>query len=317
MTLTQEERHTATLVLALERLARTFPRPWALTGGTCLQSYLPVEERRYSSDLEIITTATEEEAVAWMRSQDLEPGRVHDKALKCAITPDGTLFIIHSYPQADFDAADISTRTFEHYPLPKGVEPPAPVEARLLAVPFLLATKIWEAQRIGRGGERPKDAYDLARCLHLAPVADVMKKLAVYAAHQGRAGEEREIARRAAVYLDYYSQKGFDTFVSWSKRFVPEGSPPVDKAALAAAAKRLGDELGVSTKPSGREVCELLIRELTPKDLAPVAEKLGADKKLLRQYDNLREFVLGKTLEKIGEPLPKDAQELLKALQAL
>lgn len=316
-TLTQQERHTATLILALERLQTTFPYPWGLTGGTCLQSYLPVNQRRYSSDLEIITTATGAEAAAWMESQSMDTAVVNANAIKCSITPDGTLFIIHSYPKADFAATDITTRTFEHYPLPKGVQPPSPVEARLISVPYLLATKLWEVQRIGRGGERPKDAYDLARCLHLSPIADVMQKLDVYAAHQKNAGRAREIARRAGVYLEWYSGQGYVGFVNWSKQFVPANSAPVDQESLAKAANRLGKESGLSTKPTEEEACEFLIRELTPKDLAPLAEKLGADKRMLRQYDNLREFVLLKIQGKLVAPVPRTAEDLLARLKEI
>lgn len=49
--LPQRERFTATLLGTLAQLVHTAPFPWALTGGTALQSHFPPERRRYSTDI--------------------------------------------------------------------------------------------------------------------------------------------------------------------------------------------------------------------------------------------------------------------------
>jgi len=275
-----------------------------------------MEVRRYSSDLEIITTVTETRVREWMRSQSLKAEPVHAAAIKCALTPDGTLFVIHSYPQDDFDAADITPHPFEHFPITR-TRPPGKVEARLISAPYLLATKLWEVQRLGRGGERPKDAYDLAQCLSLAPTRDIFAKLETYVRHQGHGGRARDVARRAACYLDWYSAAGSKTFVTWSKRFIRADGPQPKPEDLHAAASLLAKELGFAPMFTEAEICEILIRELSPKDLTPIAKTLGCAPKTLSQYDNMREFVLVKLQPRLTAPYPMDAQDLLAKFREL
>lgn len=308
------ERYTATLLKTLAQLLYTATFPWALTGGTAFQSYLDPELRRYSTDLEIITTAGREEVQAWMQANGFPPGTVHARILKCALTPDGTLFVIHSYPQRDFEAAQIAVRKFQHYVLP-GAEPPEPLRIPLCSREFLLATKLFAIQEPNRGGERKKDAYDLAVGLPLAEAEPVLDRLEAYARHRGREGAAREIARSAGTWLAHFRGAGSTAFASWLKNYVPAASPETVQTRLRSVVASLSKALGGPIEPTEEERCRFLTQELTPADLAPLAKAFGFQGDPIKHSEKMRDFVLDAAMPRIPRPLPADKESLLAALQ--
>lgn len=307
------ERYTATLLKTLALLLHDAPFPWALTGGTALQSYFHPRQRRYSTDLEIMTPASREAVEAWMRARGLPPETVHARILKCQLTPDGTLFAIHSYPQRDFEAAQIATRKFDHYPFP-GAPPPESLAIQLCSLDFLLATKLFAIQEANRGGERKKDAYDLGVGLGMTDAASVLGRLDGYAIHRGRPGEGREIARAGGAWLAHLADVGFPSFASWLQNFVPAAPAEEERERLRSAVASLSKALGQAVEPTPEERCRFLVQELGPADLIPLAMALGFKADPYKQSEKLRDFVLEATLPKMPRPLPADKDALLEAL---
>jgi len=308
------ERYTATLLKTLAQLLYTAPFPWALTGGTAFQSYLRPVHRRYSTDLEIITTASGQEVEAWMLANGFPPETIHPRILKCALTPDGTLFVIHSYPQRDFEAAQIAMREFQHYDLP-GARPPEALQVPLCSRDFLLATKLFAIQEPNRGGERKKDAYDLAVGLPLEGTADVLGRLEAYAVHRGREGQAREIARCAGTWLAHFAAAGFPTFVAWLQNYVPAAPAEEVQKSLRSSVESLSKALGMAIEPTDEEQCRFLAQELTIADLAPLGKAFGFKGDPIKQSEKMRDFVLEAALPRIPRPLPAEKKGLLSALQ--
>lgn len=314
--LDRREQYTATLLTTLASIIETAPFEWGLTGGTALQSFLAKEDRRYSTDLEIITPATRDDVRDWMQDQGYTPEEMGSKALLTSLTPDGTLFVIHDYPPDDLEAADIVHEPFDHYPLQE-TPPPDHIDVPRLGLPYLLATKLYAIQEERRGGERKKDAYDLALALPLARTDDVLEKLEIYAAHQGRPGDHYEIARAAGAWLDHFASDGFSSLSRWMPNYVPQADPTEVRDGLEAAVAFLADALGQSIEPTERERVRFLLQELSPAELAPLAEALGFDGNPLRESEKLRDFIVATVVERAAGPLPSDTNELRELLEEI
>lgn len=315
--LDEREQYTATLLRTLARIDETATFEWGLTGGTALQSYLPEQLRRYSTDLEIITKADADEVEQWLGDQGYEPNHVEQLgAFLCSLTPDGTLGVIVEYPDDDFEAADVTARAFDHYPI-EAHPPPGRLEVPILSFDFLLATKLFAIQEPHRGGERKKDAYDLAHALPLSNSDDVLDKLEAYAAHRDRPGEHEDIARSAGVWMQHFATDGHSSLARWLPNYVPDGDPEEIQDGLRGAVEELASALGGRIEPTAKEQCRFLFGELTPADLAPVADSIGFEHDPAAQSEKLRDAVLEAVIEEVeGEP-PTDVEELRGTLEDL
>lgn len=251
---------------------------------------------------------------AWMEAQGRQPAPMGRNALRCSLTPEGTLFVLHAYPPRDYDAAGVAPRVFEHFTLPTAC-PPEPLRAPLVALDFLLATKLFALQERGRGGERRKDAYDLAVGLRLAPPADVLRRLDGYAAHRGHGGKGRAIARAAGAWLVHFGGSGYQSLANWLHNYAPDIPAEDVRTGLAAAVGMLAEALGEPVEPTEEERCRFLLQELSPRDLAPLAVTLGFKGDAVAQSKKMRDFVLDTALPRLSRPLPSDATQLLRALR--
>lgn len=251
-----------------------------------------------------------------MEEAGFDPKRIRSDVLLCKLTPDGILFVIHDYPPGDFEAADIEHRPFQHFPMAEH-PPPGTLDVPLLAFEFLLATKLYEIQRVDRGGERKKDAYDLALALTRGSTEAILAKLEVYAAHRGRPGDHAEIARSAGAWLDHFATAGYGSLSRWLPNYVPDGDPAEIRTGLEQAVEALEDGLGEPIEPNEEERCRFLFQELSPADLVPVAERLEFEGDPLKESENVRDFVLQAAAEDLPRPLPEDADELREGLSTL
>lgn len=295
---------------------KTAPAPWALTGGTALQSYLPEEERRYSTDLDIMTTADETTATRWLDELGLKPKKIMDNALRGILTPEGTLYVIFGYLEADFRAADVETQEFQHFSV-RGPKPPEVVRAPLVSFPFLVATKLFGIQSEDRGGDRRKDAYDLALTLPRADMSEVSTKLVKYAAHRGRPREETEITRSAAVFLDYYAGAGYESFTNWLRGFLRPDQPMLPKDALIRAHKILADQMGHPPRPQEAELLRFALNEMPANVMGAFATKFGFKGDMIRESEKMRDFVVAVAVKRLGRPLPTTVDALTEALNKL
>lgn len=233
--------------------------------------------------------------------------------LLCSLTPDGILFVIHEYPPGDFNAADIEKRPFQHFPIDNH-PPPGTLEVPLLSFEFLLGTKLYAIQERDRGGERKKDAYDLALALPRASNPAILEKLTTYAAHRGRPGDHEEIARSAAAWIQHFATDGYGSLSRWLPNYVPDGNPKAIRAGLRDAFDALEDGLGGPIEPNEQERCRFLFQELSPADLNPIAKRLGFDGDPIKESENARDFVLQAAVEELPRPLPEDVETLRRAL---
>lgn len=315
--LDERERYTATLLRTLARIDETAPFDWGLTGGTALQSYLPEQLRRYSTDLEIITEADADRVEQWMEEQGYEPNHIEELgAFLCSLTPDGALGVIPDYPPDDFQAADVTSQAFDHYPI-ETQPPPGQLEVPLLSFDFLLATKVFAIQEPHRGGERKKDAYDLALALPQADSQGVLDKLEVYAAHRARPGEHEDVARSAGAWMQHFATDGHASLARWLPNYVPDGDPEEIQAGLEEALDDLEAALGETIELTAEEQCRFLFGQRTPAELAPVAERIGFEADPVRQSEKLRDAVLEAVVEQTDGDPPTGIDELRATLDDL
>lgn len=316
-TLSEHEEYTATLLYTLQRIRESAPFAWGLTGGTALQSSFPEPKRRYSSDLEIITTATRDEVQAWMRAQGWDPKPVGAAPItKATLTPDGTLFVIHDYPADGYEAASPAPVAFNHYPIPQHA-PPETLQIPLLDYEFLVATKLFEVRKPGRGGERFKDAHDLSLALPLANLDRVKEKLGHYLRVRGEDAGVQEILRQLGAWVRHYQGAGRREFEAWRRRYVTD--PTLFDAAteLDEALRLLEGACGGPIETMPHEVRRFLLADLTPKNLAPVAKQLGYTGSLSKEYEKMADFVATTAFPKLGGKPPTKPQDPLTELRDL
>ncbi len=310
----QKQRFTAILLYNLHKTLESAPFTWGLTGGTAAQSFLPAAKRRFSSDVEIITEASEEVVRKWMLDQKWKPEVVAPKKiLKAPLTPEGTLFVIHSYDPTGFKTAAPRTQTFNHFPLP-GHEPPEPLQIPLLDIDFLAATKIYEAWRPDRGGERRKDIHDLSLILPLADSARVEKMLEVYLPLRGTPVDAREAMRSAGAWVSFARER-LSWFENWRDTIVLDPAAFNAGNELKVAQRWLETAIGRQIAMTPWETVRFMLHDATPKQLAPIGDSLGCtgDPQLMKFAD----CVANKAIPRLPSPLPKDLADLLEALQGI
>jgi hypothetical protein len=307
----EQERFTAILLYNLHRTLETAPFKWGLTGGTAAQSFLPVDKRRYSSDVELITEASEAVVRKWMEGQGWKPEVVAPKKiLKAPLTPEGTLFVIHSYDAAAFKAAAPRAQEFQHFPLP-GHEPPESVKVPLLDFDYLVATKIYEAWRPDRGGERRKDIHDLSLLLPRANAARVREMLDVYLPTRGAKIDAGEAMRGAGAWMRFALER-LAWFENWRNGIVRGPSAFQAKEDLRAAEAWFESATGQSIQLTPWEVVRFMLHDATPKQLAPIGASLGCtgDPTMMKFAD----CVASKAVPLLPSPPPKDLPRLLELL---
>ncbi len=316
-TLSEHEEYTATLLYALQRVRESAPFAWGLTGGTALQSFFPEPKRRYSSDIEIITRATRNDVQAWMRAQAWNPEGVGVAPItKARLTPDGTLFVIHDYPADGYEAASPAPADFRHYPI-RNHPPPETLSIPLLDYDFLVATKLFEVRKPGRGGERFKDAHDLGLALPLANLSRFEEKLGHYLRIRGEGAGVQDIIRQAGVWIRHYKGAGRRAFEAWRRRYVTNPSLFDAATELDEALRLLERAHGGPIKTMPHEVRRFLLADLTPKNLAPVAEQLGYPGSLSKEFETMADFVASAAFPKLGGRQPTKPEDLLAELREL
>lgn len=311
---TKQERYTATLLKTLHELLETAPFAWALTGGTALQSTFHVSRRRYSTDIEIVTAAPLVQVEDWLRSRSLGYRPVNDRILSAQLTPDGQLYIIHDYPPQDLASAKPQRQPFNHYPFARD-PPPGTLNVPMLGRAFLAATKIFGIQQDGRGGERSKDANDLAIALADENLQEVRAALSVYAKHRAATLPEDEIVRRAGVWLRICATTGYSEFLRWRRRIAPAGSTPPTVAELEAAARQLENILGKSIQPTPGEVRRQLLHSIRIKPLAEIAKTAGYTGKPSVELEKMYDFLAAKVVVTLSGPPPTTAEALAREMR--
>lgn len=263
-----------------------------------------------------MTMAGEATAMKWLDALGAKPKKIMPNALAGTPRPEGTIFVIFGYPETAFQAADVSDQEFQHFPV-RGPKPPEPVRAPLVSFHFLVATKLFGIQSEDRGGDRRKDAYDLAVTLPRADMTSVASKMKAYAAHRGRAGDEQDITRAAAVFLDHYANAGFTSFTGWLRGFLRPDQSPLPKEALANAAGILARHLGAKPMPKPEETLRFALNEIPLNVLGAFAKKLGFTRDPLKESEKMRDFVVAEALKRLSRPLPATAADLTSALEKL
>lgn len=312
---TPQEKYTATLLKTLHRLVETAPFDWALTGGTALQSLFPVERRRYSTDIEIVTTASRTQVLAWLGPDAAQARPVNDRILVVPLTPDGQLFIIHDYPAEDLAAARPSPVTFEHYPFSRD-PPPGKLTVPMLSRAFLVATKIFGIQQDDRGAERSKDANDLAISLAMIDSDQaVLDALGVYVRHRKYRQPDTEVIRSAGSWLEYFAGPGYPAFERWHKRMSPPNSKPPSMDELKEAKKIHERLLGKPIEASPAELRRRLLYSVRIKDVADVAKRAGYRGHLGKELEKMYDFIGRAILPRLQGPAPTNPEELLREVR--
>ena len=311
----ERERYTATLLLTLSRILETAPFDWALAGGTALQSFFDEALRRYSSDVEITTKASKAEVSTWMKSQGWPPEPVGNaNILKAALTPDGTLFVIHSYDPTGFAATEPTKQPFRHFPV-KATPPPGQLTIPILDYDFLIAAKIWEIRKPGRGGERFKDAHDLSLGLPKCKPKRVHEKLVAYLKIRGDKGTATETVRAAGAWIQHFQGAGKAAYKAWQPQYLNEPDHHGIDEGLANALRVLTTLHGGPIAATASEQRRFLLADVTPKQLAPIATKLGWTKP--HQYENMRDHVASAAFSGLAGPAPTTTEGLVQELEAL
>ena len=313
--LDDQQTYTATLLHALERILSTATFSWGMTGGTAAQSFLPDAVRRYSSDVEIVTPASESQVRAWMKTAGFEPEAVTGRKgiLKAKLTPEGTLFVIHSYDAEGYQAANPKPRPFDHFPIPNN-PPPARLDIPVLDFEFLVATKLYETWRLDRGGERRKDIHDLSLLLPLAQPDRVFEQLQVYLKVRECPDSPNEVCRRAGAWMTF-ALNHLPWFENWRDGIVRDPTQFNAERDLAAAQAWLEAMVGARIELSDWETVRFLLPDATPKQLRGICAKvrIAGDVKQLRILDDLATAVL----PLMARPIPTELPGLLAQLDAL
>lgn len=307
------ESYTVTLLATLARIRDTAPFEWALTGGTALQSTFPVELRRFSDDIDIITTASAKEVTTWMAAQGWQPTERAPNVHSAPLTPRGALYVIHGYRGEDFRATGIQVLDFEHFPLTN--QPPEVMRVPQLAPAFLVATKIWGTRDPNRGGERLKDIYDLGIALPRQAEKGVRGMLALYHRVRGDPSTVEETLRQAAVFTRHFSGKGVAEF-SAGQNFL-ETFPEADVKARTAAAAGILEAWHGGARATPVEERRFLLPDVSAKVLAATAKRLGYKGSTSTQLQRLYDWYARDVLPRLGASPAKTAEALATELDGL
>ena len=140
----------------------------------------------------------------------------------------------------------------------------------------------------------------------------VQEKLAAYLKIRGDKGTATETIRAAGAWIQHFQGAGKAAYKAWQPQYLDEPDNHGIDAGLANALRALTSLHGGPITATASEQRRFLLADVTPKQLAPIATKLGWTKP--HQYENMRDHVAATAFSGLAGPAPSTSQELVREL---